>query len=199
MPLARSLFLGLGGRFTSPTLLQHPSYAALHTCKGRSGTDRLSEASDFVACWKFRNSGVIRDMQSTFLEVDGIRTEEEAIQWSINAAVQRNRVYRSFDRRQEFRADWKRIIRNESRRYRSLCESLSDSQHCGIIRVISDHLSTAFAASLNNGRLRYGTSQKAFNVYLKYLWHLGEISPPPHCPVDRIVLNALRIAEAWTK
>jgi hypothetical protein len=72
------------------------------------------------------------------------------------------------------------MIREESQRYRSLAEPMS-------------------GASLNNGRLRYGTSQKAFNLYLKYLWQLGEIAAPPHCPVDRIVLNALGIDEAWTK
>lgn len=138
-------------------------------------------------------------MNSKFLEVDGIKTEADAIRWSVNAAVQRNRVYRGYERREEFRAEWKRMIREESQRYRSLDEPMCDSQHCGIISMISDHLSATFATSLNNGRLRFGTSQKAFNLYLKYLWQLGEIPPPPHCPVDRIVLSALGIDEAWTK
>jgi hypothetical protein len=139
-------------------------------------------------------------MMSEFFKRDRIRTEDEAIVWSVNSAVQRNRVYRNYDRRNEFRAEWMRMIRKESQRYHSVVEPMSDSQHCKIIARISDGLSAAFGASLNNGRLRYGTSQKAFNLYLKHLWLLKEITvEPPHCPVDRIVLNALGIDQAWTR
>jgi hypothetical protein len=138
-------------------------------------------------------------MSSTFLEVDGIRNEAEAVVWSINAAVQRNRVYQSYDRRDEFRADWMRMLRAEAQRYRLPDPPMSDSQHYRIIPSISDRLSAAFGASLIGGRLRFGTSQKALNLYLKYLWQLGDIGAPPHCPVDRIVLDALDIDEAWTK
>jgi len=137
-------------------------------------------------------------MLTEFLKRDGVSTEEDAIRWSVNAAVQRNRVYRSYEGRDEFLAEWTRMIREESKRYRS-DQPISDNEHCGIIGKISDDLSDAFGSLLNNGRLRFGTSQKAFNLYLKYLWAFGEIKAPPHCPVDRIVLQALGIDEAWTQ
>jgi hypothetical protein len=37
--------------------------------------------------------------------------------------------------------------------------------------------------------MRIGLAQKALNLYLKYLWCLGEIHEPPHCPLDSIVLG----------
>lgn len=40
---------------------------------------------------------------------------------------------------------------------------------------------------LNNGKLNIGVSQKLLNLILKYYWCNGEISTPPHCPVDRII------------
>lgn len=139
---------------------------------------------------------------SEFLKRERITTEADAVLWSVNAAVQRNRVYRSYEGRRAFRAEWMRIIREESQRYRSAHQPISDLAHCETIGTIADHLSDAFAPVLKNGRLRYGTSQKAFNLYLKYLWHLGALpqaSKPPHCPIDRIVLSELDIDEAWTK
>jgi hypothetical protein len=55
------------------------------------------------------------------------------------------------------------------------------------------------AGTLVGDRFRYGTSQKAFNLYLTFLWRLGQIPSTPHCPVDRIVLTNGGIAAVWTK
>lgn len=135
-----------------------------------------------------------------FLKREHITTEASALTWSVNAAVQRNRVYASGSGREAFRAEWRTIISEYSQPYRSASQSISDKAHCESINSIAKHLSVTFAPLLMCGRLRYGTSQKAFNLYLKYLWHLGRlISEPPHCPVDRIVLSELHIDEAWTK
>jgi hypothetical protein len=60
-------------------------------------------------------------------------------------------------------------------------------------------LSSQFGAYLIGGRLRFGTSQKAFNLYLKYLWAMGEAEMPPHCPIDSVVLNRVGIDACWTK
>ena len=51
-----------------------------------------------------------------------------------------------------------------------------------------------FANENNNGFLsedgyRYGVAQKLLNLVLKYHWCLGLIKEPPHCPVDRVVIN----------
>ncbi len=139
---------------------------------------------------------------SEFLERERITTEADAVVWSVNAAVQRNRIYRSLAGRGAFRAQWMELIREESQKYRLASEPVLDADHCQTIGVIASRLSEAFASLLRDGRLRYGTSQKAFNLYLKYLWQLGELPrnlKPPHCPIDRIVLSELGINEAWTK
>jgi hypothetical protein len=47
--------------------------------------------------------------------------------------------------------------------------------------------------------LRFGTSQKAFNLYLKFLWRLGYIPAPPHCPVDGVILRSAGISGSWTQ
>jgi hypothetical protein len=36
---------------------------------------------------------------------------------------------------------------------------------------------------------KYGVAQKLLNLALKYYWCLGLIKEPPHCPVDRIIIN----------
>jgi hypothetical protein len=114
--------------------------------------------------------------------------------------LQRNRVYASDSGREAFRAEWRKIMGEHAQPHRLASQTISDTSHCESIRMISDRLSARYAPLLKCGRLRYGTSQKAFDLYLKYLWHLGELPvKPPHCPIDRIVLNELRIDEAWTK
>ncbi len=137
-----------------------------------------------------------------FLVVDGVRTEEDAATWSINSALQRNKVYRNdedCEGRAEFRKEWATLIRGESQPYCQPAQPISDSQHCAAIGRIAEALSLAFGPYLNNGRLRYGTSQRAFNLYLKYLWRMGKAAMPPHCPVDRVVLDEAGIDGCWTR
>jgi hypothetical protein len=71
-------------------------------------------------------------------------------------------------------------------------------EHFAAIRGISDNLSASFGSILKGGRFRYGTAQKVLNLYLKFLWRLGQIIAPPHCPVDGIVLSAAGIEGRWT-
>jgi hypothetical protein len=44
---------------------------------------------------------------------------------------------------------------------------------------------------LKNGRFRIGIAQKALNLYLKYLWCVGLIPMPPHCPFDSSIIGHL--------
>ncbi len=46
---------------------------------------------------------------------------------------------------------------------------------------------------LRDDRFRIEITQKALNIYLKYLWCLGEINKPPHCPIDRGIIDVLGI------
>ena len=133
-----------------------------------------------------------------FLSVAKVSTESAAMRHSITAAVQRNKVYRDEANEQlraQFRSAWESVMRHEARMYGSF---VSDDEHCEAIRRVSESMSEAYPHILFGGRLRYGTAQKAFNVYLKYLWRLGQIPSPPHCPVDREVLQKAGIEATWT-
>ena len=58
---------------------------------------------------------------------------------------------------------------------------------------------------LRDQRFRIGIAQKALNLYLKYMWCLGEIESPPHCPLDRRIIEKLDLSwgerekYTWTK
>jgi hypothetical protein len=136
-----------------------------------------------------------------FLEVTRVTDETSAMAESLKAALQQrqNRVYSREEigsERSSFRGELSRAIRSECARY---SRRVTDSEHCAAIRNISDGLSERFGPILKDHRLRYGTSQKAFNLYLKFLWRMGKIETPPHCPVDSIVLNAGGIIGSWTR
>lgn len=47
---------------------------------------------------------------------------------------------------------------------------------------------------------KYGVAQKLLNLALKYYWCLGLVTEPPHCPVDRIVIDKTTYRGAnWTE
>jgi hypothetical protein len=53
---------------------------------------------------------------------------------------------------------------------------------------------------------KIGIAQKLLNLYLKYLWCLNQIPKPPHCPVDKIIIDKCKPARGvkgrlkkWTK
>jgi hypothetical protein len=142
-------------------------------------------------------------MEDAFLAVTGVRTEADALREARNSALQqrRNKVYcrKSVAERDVFRAELERFMRSESTRYTTPAPT-SDSEHCAAIRRISDGLSAKFGGILEGGRFRYGTAQKALNLYLKFLWRLGLLGAanPPHCPVDSTVLRAAGLSGSWT-
>jgi hypothetical protein len=138
-------------------------------------------------------------MTDPFLEALDVKTEESAMSNAIQSALQHNKTYADGlgdPKRKQFRSEWANLIRYESTRY---TQPVSDVQHCDSITRISDKLSSKFGENLFNGRLRYGTSQKAFNLYLKFLWRMGKAATPPHCPIDGIILNKAGINDKWTK
>ena len=138
-------------------------------------------------------------MCDPFLQVTGVDAEQSAMSNALQSALQHNKTYSGgldTQQRAEFRAEWAQFIREESWRY---TQPVSDGQHCEVIQTISDKLRARFGQYLSGGHLRYGTSQKALNLYLKFLWRLGKATTPPHCPVDRVVLTAGGIDGLWTK
>ena len=144
-------------------------------------------------------------MSDPFLIATGVRGEQGAMTESLKSALQQrqNTVYSRpefGDERTRFRNALAQVIRSEAARYRQPSRVL-DAVHCEAIRRISDGLSIRFGhIFLTKRRFRYGTAQKAFNLYLKFLWRLGALGAgkPPHCPVDGIVLASAGLFGKWT-
>lgn len=144
-------------------------------------------------------------MNDPFLTVTRVSTEQAAMTATLQAALQQrqNKVYSRDEvanERLTFRNELARMMRAESQLYVDPIEPILDDQHCAAIRRISESLSSGFGQILKDGRFRYGTAQKAFNLYLKFLWKLGKLGDanPPHCPVDGIVLAAAGLSGSWT-
>jgi hypothetical protein len=87
--------------------------------------------------------------------------------------------------------------------------NISDEQHIDNIKSISAY-SSNFSEIFVKGKINFGIAQKMLNLYLKYMWSLGNIQEPPHFPVDRIIqirlieqakqlgITPIKI-EAWTQ
>jgi hypothetical protein len=69
--------------------------------------------------------------------------------------------------------------------------SVDDRAHAAHIRKIANAMTSEFSGCLRGGRLRIGIAQKSLNLYLKYLWCVGDIPMPPHCPFDSVVMACL--------
>jgi len=145
-------------------------------------------------------------MNDCFLEAVGVETVEQAMKDSLKSALGVRRGSKIYKRaelkgeRKRFRAEFAKVIIEESRPYIDAEKTVPDIQHREAINRISQKLSSAFSDCLCDEHLRHGIAQKAFNLYLKYLWRLGIIVvPPPHCPIDRVVLTAAGIDGLWTK
>ena len=72
---------------------------------------------------------------------------------------------------------------------------VSEKKHIANIEKLAKCVSDKCGRFLWDRRLRIGTAQKFFNLYLKVLWCEGKINKPPHCPFDRQVLDALPAKE----
>jgi hypothetical protein len=68
---------------------------------------------------------------------------------------------------------------------------VSENAHIQNILRLSTYLTTTHANVMQGGRFRIGTAQKALNLYLKYVWCLGKIPAPPHCPFDFQIIARL--------
>lgn len=60
--------------------------------------------------------------------------------------------------------------------------------------------SKEYSKLFESGTLKYGICQKILNVHLKGLWCQGLIHTPPHCPIDRLIQQHLKIRPvvAWS-
>lgn len=128
---------------------------------------------------------------------------------SIGAAFQHAGVYDGKlgdmdSRKSDLRNDLRDRLITLGKEYQN---SVSETDHCQVIVELADDLTAKHKKKgcLRGDRFRIGITQKALNLYLKYLWCLGEIGEPPHCPIDRRIINVLGIpwnrrgSYDWTK
>lgn len=76
-----------------------------------------------------------------------------------------------------------------------------EATHESNILRFSNHGSAVGGSVLSADGYRIGIAQKLLNLQLKYLWCFGDVPEPPHCPIDRVMINKTRLKGqvAWTK
>jgi hypothetical protein len=119
----------------------------------------------------------------------------------IQATLQRSQTYdqnATDTGKDAFKDELRSLLESISESYK---DKVSEDEHIKNIDRISAELSEKHAATLENGRFRIGSAQKALNLHLKYLWCLGIICEPPHCPFDSIIIKELpsSVAVNWTE
>lgn len=118
---------------------------------------------------------------------------------SVSGALSRGRgnpVYRgkiSDDRKNDFKVFLKEKLEGCEFIYK---KGVSSEQHTKNIDSLRIEINNKYKEILN---IHFGRVQKLFNLYLKYLWILGLIKDPPHCPFDSIVIKELKTnVPVWT-
>jgi hypothetical protein len=100
-------------------------------------------------------------------------------------------------RKRQFKGAFKRKLCEIEPMYRIRVDN--DSQHIETIRAFAESLSQDFRDILQGEGIRIGVAQKGVNLFLKYMWSLGRIPEPPHCPIDAIVLREIGDDAKWTR
>ena len=127
--------------------------------------------------------------------------EEELYSMTLMATVQRGNIYRvgvSEKDRGCLRIALQKELANLLQFYQS---DVLDSVHITNVESLSNKLSDSYNNILADSRFRIGSAQKALNLYLKYMWCIGLIPRPPHCPFDSVVLSRIPGCEnmKWTQ
>ena len=112
------------------------------------------------------------------------------------AATQRANIYTGDIDKNEFRKNIKKDVLNFIANHKG---SLTEGELVNKIKNLSKEF------SYKGFDFKIGHSQKLINLMLKYYWCLGRLEYiPPHCPIDRIILNAAKVkckgkTPSWTK
>ena len=115
------------------------------------------------------------------------KTVEVALSKAISAAVQHNKLYNTQDinRRKDIRGFWAERLADLADKQRT--GKLTSQNYLNEVLRLKEVMNTQF----NDIDFRISHSQKSISVYFKHLWCMGEISLPPQCPVDRIILTKI--------
>ena len=121
---------------------------------------------------------------------------------SFGGAFQRANVYKkNIDEslRKEFRKSIQLKI-EECVKKDYMHQTPTSDKHCNNLIAIKKWTDKNFSQILSANEIKLGVVQKLLNLYLKYLWCLGKVCKPPHCPIDRIIISKLDIKNPpnWT-
>lgn len=124
--------------------------------------------------------------------------DHEALTLSVNGAIQRASVYSEAteQQRKEFRDCLRDSLDAYAQDYRG---AVGEHSHIANILSLAADMERNHKGILSERRFRFGPAQKALNLYLKYLWCLGDIPEPPHCPFDLKIITHLGSSIRWTK
>ena len=116
---------------------------------------------------------------------------DEFFSLTLMARVQRAHVYVP-NANAKTKASFQKALRSWLERLEPVYRDVvSEEDHMQNIVALSEGLSKDYADVLAGRRFRVGTAQKALNLYLKYLWCIGKLPAPPHCPFDFGVIAKL--------
>jgi len=127
--------------------------------------------------------------------------------WTLawNASVQRAHLYNanskpSGKRTAEFRKEIISFVTEQLLPYYQNKKCVED-QHYKNIATLVEFANQAGCGILGKDGYKYGVAQKFLNLALKYFWCVGFILEPPHCPVDRIIINKTKHRDKinWTQ
>lgn len=77
---------------------------------------------------------------------------------------------------------------------------ITDVHHLQNIGDVIKYANEADTGILGENGYKYGIAQKLLNLALKYYWCIGQIEEPPHCPVDRIIIDQTKYrGRNWTQ
>ncbi len=121
---------------------------------------------------------------------------------SWNASVQRANLYKASTKEKDRISFREKIITYISHEILPEYDStVSEKEHEKKIQEISQQGTKYGSDILRPIGYKIGVAQKLLNLQLKYMWCLGVISEPPHCPVDRIMINKTELKDMvnWTE
>lgn len=133
-------------------------------------------------------------------------TKDEVIansmwQVTVYAAFQRAKVYTSAATARQKR-DLKDYLREliDSEISTTYEKKVQADTHIRNIQQIRRKINGRFANILDQSSISIGVVQKAFNLSLKLRWCAEQIPMPPHCPLDRVIIDMLdsRSRVPWT-
>ena len=129
-----------------------------------------------------------------------LQSEFWILSW--NASVNRSGVYEpggAPEERSDFREGLVDYI--ESKILPAYQKRVREEEHLKHLSALVKAGNRIGKSVLGPDGYRFGVAQKLLNLQLKYLWCSKFIPEPPHCPVDRVMINktVLKNQVAWTR